>query len=434
MIGDVYAAGDLKFKILVVNPSSTKNSKSVISQALPSEIDPNQDVIDKAGLDIKFDADKKMYLITKEVELKPKETRTFELRVRDVWQITPDQMEETKKSLENQIETLKGTKYYETGKLLFQKAQEGLDRIMEEQSKSVGVKQHIELYRAHVKQLEDIKANALSLDAMRRLEAERKREANEARFVVEAENPSPEPRSITVRSLLPKEITPDDVIDKQDFDLLYDQSQKAYALEKQDQFAGREKKKYIFTVRDIWHIPDENLQFYKLQTEKLVSMFKDTPYLKYADEQGQMILGLLAEINELQTEVSSSFSLEERMRAFILNSQRLELVKAKIHNLQQLLPEITIDKDEGKIIQNLKLLIKKLAEIKDLVLVAMGVQPNKAATWWIIFGIILFLAAITIIFYVTWIKKLQESKWGKKVLEAKKGDEIPKPKGPVATA
>lgn len=425
--GYLYAATDVKFKVLVVNPSESKNTKTVISQALPPEIDPNQDLIDKAGLDVKFDADKKIYLLTKEVELKPKETRVFEVRVRDVWVITPDQIEDTKKNLEAQIVALNGTKHYETAKLLFEKAQEGLDRILEEQSKPLGVKQHIELYRAHVQQLRDIKASALSLDAMRRLEEETKKGVNEAKFVIEAENPASEPKTITVRSLLPKEIAPEDVLDKQDFGILYDQLQKTYALEKKDQFAAREKKKYIITVKDIWRISDEDISFLKDQTEKLVSMFKDSPYAEYTKDQGKMILDLLSEIAQLQTEVSSSLSLEERMRAYVLNTQKLELVKAKIHNVQQLLPEITVDKDEAKLSDKLKLLIKKLAETKELVMVAMGLKPDTPATWWLILGIIAFLAVLTTIFYFTWIKKLQDNKWGKKVAEVKKDNAVPEP-------
>jgi len=85
------------------------------------------------------------------------------------------------------------------------KAQGGIDRILEEQSKPVGMKQHIELYRAHVQQLQEIKSNAMSLAAMRKLEEEKKTGIPLARFLIAAENPSSEPKTMTVRSLLPKE-------------------------------------------------------------------------------------------------------------------------------------------------------------------------------------------------------------------------------------
>ena len=166
IVPSLRAESDIKFKMLAVNPSNTQPLKTVISQPLPQEIDPNNDILDKAGLQVRFDSENNIYLLFGEVELKPRETKTFEVRVRDVWQVTPEAIEATKKDLEEQINGLKGTKFYDTAKLLYEKAQEGIDRIVEEQGRPMGVKQHIELYRAHVQQLEDIKSNGLSLSAI----------------------------------------------------------------------------------------------------------------------------------------------------------------------------------------------------------------------------------------------------------------------------
>lgn len=432
---DAYSAGDIKFKILAVNPSSTKPTKTLISQPLPSEIDPAQDLIDKAGLDVKFDPDRKVYVMTKEVELGPKETKVFEVRVRDIWQVTPDQVEEIKSDLTEQIVALKDTKYYDTGKLLYEKAQEGLDRVIEEQSRPVGVKQHIERYRAHREQLAEIKKNALSMDAMRRLEEEKKKGVEEARFVIDASNPESEPKEMAVRSFLPKEVGPDDVLDSQDFDVLYDESKKLYYLEKKEKFGAKENKKYIITVKNKWKIPDEDIRFYKEQTEKLMTLFRDTSFSKYADDQGKIILDMLSEVSRLQQEVASALSLEERMRAFILNSQKAEIIKAKIDNLQKLFPEASLEKNpERDFAERLKNLIRKLAETKNLVLMAIGISPNKPITWWLIFGIILFLGAFATIFYFTWIKKLQETKWGKKVMEATSSNPASAPPPPPQEA
>ena len=58
---------------------------------------------------------------------------------------------------------------------------------------------------------------------MRRLEDEKKKGVLDARFLIEAENPSSEPKTITVRSLLPKDVTAEDVLDRQGFNVLYDQ-------------------------------------------------------------------------------------------------------------------------------------------------------------------------------------------------------------------
>ena len=391
--GPVHAAsGEIKIKVLAVNPSPDRNLKTTVTHYLPPEVVSEEDIVEKAGMEVKFDAQKKTYFLAKEVLLKPQQTMTLEVRVRDVWLLDTEKIEETRKNLDRQISGLMGTQYYETGKLLYDKALENLDRIVAEQNQPMGVKQHVELYRAHALQFNEITENALSLDAMRRLEEEKKKGVREARFLIEAENPSKDPKTITVRSLLPKDITPDDVLDKQDFNVLFDQEQKVYLLEKQDQFTAHELKKYTIVVRDIWAIPDETLNSFQQQTERLVRLLKPTPYEKYAEEQGKIAVGLIEEIRKLQEEVASSLSLEDRIRAFVMNTQKLEVVKAKIRDLQQLFLEIPEKKEDP--LEKLRILIKKLAEIKNLVLVAMGFSPNKPITWWIIFGIILFLKAI----------------------------------------
>ena len=425
-LGHVHAAGDIKIKVLAVNPSPDRDLKTTVTQMLPPEVASEQDIIDKAGMDVKFDAEKKTYFLAKEVTLKPRETLTLEVHVRDVWVLDPEQIEATRKNLDQQISGLMGTQYYETAKLLYDKALENMDRIVTEQSQPMGVKQKVELYRSHILQFQEIKQNALSLDSMRRLNEEKKKGVREARFLIEAENPSKDPKTITVRSPLPKDIKPEDVLEKQEFNVLFDQIQKTYVLEKQDQFTSRELKKYTIVVRDIWFIPDETLDSFQHQTERLLRLLQPTPYEKYANEQGKFVFSLLDEIRKLQAEVASSLSLEDRIRAYVMNTQKLEVVKAKIRDLQQLFLEIPEKKEDP--LEKLKILIKKLAEIKNLVLVAMGFTPNKPITWWIIFGIILFLGILSGVFYMSWLKKLQENKWEKKGSGELQPDAPPPPK------
>ncbi|MDD3295338.1 MAG: hypothetical protein PHG20_11700 [Geobacteraceae bacterium] len=418
----VLAESEVKFKVLAVNPSDTQSIKAKISQSLPPEIDPSRDLIDKAGLEVVFNPDNNVYALSGEVELKPRETKTLNVRVRDVWQITAEEVEETKQNLEAQIQGLKGTKYHDTAKLLYEKTQESIERILEEQGKSVGMKQHIELYRAHVQQLQDIKANALSLAAMRRLEDEKKQGVAEARFMIVAENPSSEPKTMSVRSVLPKEVQAEDVLEKQDFSLLFDEAKKVYILEKQDQFSANETKKYIITIRDIWRIPDDEIKFTGEQAKKLADFFRGSSFSKYAEDQGKMVQDILAGISKVQAELESSLALEDRMRAYVLNTQQMNIAKAKLRNLQQLIQEVPLKKDDASILEKIKYFVKKLADTKDVVLVAMGFKPDAPATWWLILGIIAFLGVIAVSFYFVWIKQLQKNKFApsKEVLQAKK--------------
>jgi len=79
-----------------------------------------------------------------------------------------------------------------------------------------------------------------------------------------------------------------------------------------------------------------------------------------------------------------------------------------------LISEVPLKKDDSQILENIKYFVKKLAETKNVVLMAMGLKPDSPIVWWIIFGIILFLGLMSAAFYVAWLKKLQENKWGAK--------------------
>lgn len=423
-------------KILAVNPSSTQTLDTDVKQYLPEEIKP-EDIIDKAEMNTEYDPDRKTYFLVKKMQLQPKETRTIEIRVKDVWFISSDELESTKTMMVQSLAALQNTKYYDTAKLLYDKAEETLTRIEDEEKSQLPIKQRIELYRSHVKQLESIKTSVFSMGNITKVKEEKDSGVREVKYIVTAENPSDQQIKMTVRSQLPKEITAEDVLDRQGFTLVYDDSYKRYAMEKEDTLGGKEVKKYTITLRDIWYIPQPKLDFLKNQTEKLVALFGGSPYMNFAKQRADYVLTTLNEIKQLQDELASSTAIEERMRAFVLNTQRVELVKKKIQELQDLLPELNLKaKEESELGQIRALLIKKLIDTKNLILVAMGVQPNRPITWWIFGGIVVFMSFFAGFFYLTWLKKLQEDKWTHKSPLDKQVDpnaSIPPPEEPPQT-
>ena len=410
------AEESIKIKIIAVNPSDTKNLKTKIEQILPPELKPD-DVLDKAGMEVRFDPEKKQCWLTQEVELTPKETRTFEVAIRNVWAISGDEIGEVRAELEKGAAALKTTKYAATGKLVFEKAMETLGRIEEEESKAIGIKQRIELYRAHRKELDNLRTNTFSLLGMQRFEEENKSGVREVQFMIVAQNPSDSQTQMMVRSLLPKEITGEDVLNKQGFKLLYDEREGRHGLEREDSFGPKEEKKYVITLRDVWFIPAAELGLVKTQTEKLMVLFKGSPYEAFAKQRGDYIQKAVSEINLLQTEVASSTAIEDRARAYVLNSQRLEMAKKKMHELQDMVLELSLKQTDSAMGKLRNLLVKKLVKLvqsKSLVVMAMGVNPNTPMVWWLIIGTLLFLALLSGTFYFTWLKKLQEQKWIKK--------------------
>lgn len=424
-----YSEETVKIKILAVNPSATQTLNTDVVHALPQEIKP-EDVIDSAGMEIVYDNEKNTYLLTSKMELQPKEKRSLEVKVRNVWVISDEYISEIRSAIEADIKALQGTKYQETAQLLFDKAVERITQIEEENAQSLGIRQQIELYRAHMKQLTEIRSGILSMESLRQMEAQSGEEFPTASFIITAENPSQQARTMTVRAELPKDVKSQDIVDKQDFVTLYDADRSRFILEKSDEFAPLEVKQYTIVIRDIWYIPGNELSLLREQTQKLTELFKETPYETYATQGTDWVINTIDEIQQLQTDLAGA-SIDEKMRAFVLNSQKLKLAQKKVRELQDLVLELPLKRQDETIIDKVFRGVKEIQKIADVSKIfSMGVNPETSTTWWIIFGIIIFLAILASIFYVTWLKKLKNdpfSKHSTKATSDTQNDAIPEP-------
>jgi len=74
----------IEMSVVIMNPSKTKTQSVPIKMYLPTEVKPT-DIVNPAGLDVEFDTDQSIYYLFKEsVLLKPGETRTYNVEIRDV--------------------------------------------------------------------------------------------------------------------------------------------------------------------------------------------------------------------------------------------------------------------------------------------------------------------------------------------------------------
>jgi len=416
------AEEEAKITLLIVNPSDKKPMKSPVSYYLPPEIVP-QDVIDNAEMEILYDEEKESYYLQGDFELEPKETKKLTVVVRNVWRITDEDIAETQKLLSEKAAALQNTKFHDAALALKQKVTEQLDRIMGEQKKSdeekAGIKKQIELFRAHHMQLKKISQDIISLDTLKRMGPGAEAAGPTIKFLIKAANPSSESKAMTVSAVLPQEITTEDVLDKGNFDLTFRRGVEAFALEMKDQFEAKEEKQYTVVIKNIWFIPPLEVELLRKQTEQLMGFFTGTQFEDYAKQNMGIIYNNLDAILKSQEEIAGSTSIKDHRRTHTLNKQRLVTANKKIRELQDLMLELPMEsKKEDEDIEDI---IKKLAEVKDKVLMALGYQPDKPITWVIIFGICIFLAVFAIAFYVAWLGKLNKNKFQAAPEKAKKG-------------
>lgn len=397
----------ISIKILAVNPTDAKLN-TVVTHRLPPEILPEH-IVDKGNMELKYDSNLVSYYVTSSIDLSPKETRTLNVKVKNVWKLDPEYIDNVTTKLRQTVLSLQGTRFQETAEQLYEKTMEQIDRIMQEQAKEKPIQMQIELFRSHMKQLKQIETGVMSLAALRKMAAQNETGVRTVKFRIRAKNPADEQRTMTIRALLPKEITSFDVLNKLDFRLLFDEEEGRFAVEKEDIFAAGEEKVYEIILKDVWYITKEELDFLRDQATKILDRFNGSSYENFAKQTVEFIIQTLDEVWTLQEEVAASEAIEDRIRAYVINHQRVELVKRKIKELQDLLLEIPVKRTTE--IDQIRQAINELTKMFDIL--SLGFTPDLSTTWWIILGIIAFLIVFSTSFYVVWLIELGKSRFGK---------------------
>jgi hypothetical protein len=162
-----YTSGSVIVRVVVANPSDTKIQEIPVKVYLPQETKPD-DVIDKGDLEFGFDEVKSIYFVYKDkVMLQPKETRIFEVELKDIWFIPDETLKGLKAQTEKIMERLKETHYFDQAKIVADTIYGRLDRVATSQSdESVNKELHIGLYRANLIVIARVKEDIAKLEKM----------------------------------------------------------------------------------------------------------------------------------------------------------------------------------------------------------------------------------------------------------------------------
>ncbi len=150
-------AGNLKMRVVAVNPSETEYKTAKVKTYLPKEVTPG-DILDDAGLAVEYDAEKSIYYLSEnELELSPRETRVFEVVIRDVWIIPEMELDMTKRRASRILEKLEKSSYYTEAAAVAETIFERLEVIREEQmDETVSREKHIGLYRTNLDVMNEV--------------------------------------------------------------------------------------------------------------------------------------------------------------------------------------------------------------------------------------------------------------------------------------
>jgi len=151
------AQENLIFRFIAVNPSATKTQEIEVRKYLPKEVTPD-DVVDMGELLMEYDLDKSMYYVySSPLMLDPKEIRTFEVEISDIWTIHEDEFSMLENRVKSILTHFEATQYYAQGKAIADEVFLNLKEIRGSQARETSRQQHIGIYRDNLSTLEKIK-------------------------------------------------------------------------------------------------------------------------------------------------------------------------------------------------------------------------------------------------------------------------------------
>jgi hypothetical protein len=139
--------GSVVFKTLVTNPSTLIAQKVEVKYYLPPEVKEEDIISADEGLTVTYDAEKGQLLVSGEFNLAKGETRTFSVKVDDIFVVSSQDVESLRAQAEELAKPLDKTSYFAQGVSLKSDINASLDKILSLQEAAVTPEQKIRAYR-----------------------------------------------------------------------------------------------------------------------------------------------------------------------------------------------------------------------------------------------------------------------------------------------
>lgn len=188
-------------------------------------------------------------------------------------------------------------------------------------------------------------------------------------------NPSKEEtQSVILKAYLPKEVKPEDVLDKGDLEVIYDTQQGSYYVYGDYELKPQETIEREIEIKDIWLIPGNELESVRSEATQTIVHLQNTDLKERAKFLKDSIESKLNEIAEKQK--SPQVNPQKRISDYRDNLKLLESVKTDLVLLRSLLAQA---------------------------------KPMSQATVWVIFlSVVGFLGFLALALYFIWHKQLRD--------------------------
>ncbi len=428
------AYADMKLKIAVVNPSQTQEQTMPVRYELPKGINP-ADILDVGAMELKYDSQTKNYYVFQTVTLNPSEKKVLEITLKDVWQISPKELQTLKDHTAALSTNLEKSAYAEVASQLSGRINFKLAAIMAGQTdQTLSAPRKMSLYYENIKKLAGIKDDIGMLEnlvidtggsvdervlvpqtLLVSADGENTLSEGSIQLNVKISNPAKTSRqSVPVRYDLPREVLPKDILEANGLEVVYDFKKECFQLTREEISLGPgESKVFVIRIRDIWKISDQKLQSLRAHTENLSRILKNTVFAKQAESLTGKIFSNLDNITRAQ---SVKLSTNEHMAGYQDNADRLAQARETAAELEKLIvksgakPMVTVTR-KG-VVQGSSQDLKQNRGDDGVPFLSRSVFRGKVTfsvnAWKIIFSILFFVGIISAVFFGVWYKQIKD--------------------------
>ncbi len=404
-IWKIASAAELNLNILTVNGTNQSREKE-IRYTLPKELSA-EDILDTAGLKLDYDVNAGAYVVSGSANLAPKESKTFKVRIHDVWKVDDKQITDIKGQIDASVKRIANSEYAKTADVKKESLMQRLDFIVDDQQKYADdIETRIDRYRVYSKELDEIRKDALSVSYWRSLPPTAV-DNKILKYIIELQNPYKDKTvKTTNKNYLPSEVKPEHVVDAQGFKIHYDPDKGQSYLYKEEELKPEEKKRYEIDIVDVWRVPQSDIENLKERSRKAFKLLENS---EYKDSASYLIDNIKVNLEKIEDSQKQERDIKAHIGAFRVDEKSFEVAKNDVQSLEDLLNALRENLERSKV-KNVLQKIKSLKSLADIAESIIGTKPSINNAWKIIAGIMVFVGIVTFVHFSLWGKRSREAK------------------------
>lgn len=164
---EVISRGEnIVLKALLINPSQTQKKFLPFKAFLPQEVKP-ENIIEKGDLRVAYDAQQGAYYVFKDMELKPGETITQEILIKDIWNVSSEEINSIRSEVDKITKLTENSDFAERANFLENSIESKLKLISDRQAvPPPTADRHISEFRENQRILEMVKSDLAALKSL----------------------------------------------------------------------------------------------------------------------------------------------------------------------------------------------------------------------------------------------------------------------------